>query len=227
MDCWICGSPAETGEHIIKASDLRDIFGHTTTKKPLYLRIGKEKRKKVQGVRSHKLKFNTRLCGYCNSTRTQPHDKSWEALAVFLRRRSPPIRPGEVVSPHTVFQNGLRLGLLGVHLYFIKLFGCLILDGKIPIDTRSLAQAILDNAPHPHVYLAFLAVTSQKLQQHAFVTPIETMSINDKLSCAQWFYFVGQIGVHVIYAPEIDIHSDKVHLWHPAHATKKLVIDGK
>jgi hypothetical protein len=227
MDCWICGSLAETGEHMIKVSDLRDLFGHTTTKEPLYRRIDRNPQEIVQGVKSRKLKFNTRLCGYCNNTRTQPHDISWEALATFLRRRTPPIRSGEVVRPCPAFRNGLRRGLLGVHLYFIKLFGCLILDGKVPIDTQPLAQAILDNAPHPHVYLAFLAVTSRKLQQHAIVTPVETISINGNLSGAQWFYFVGRIGVHIIYAPAIHTRSDKVHLWHPSYTTKTLTLDGK
>lgn len=227
MDCWICGGPAETGEHRIKVSDLRDLFGHTTTKKPLYRRIDRNPQEIVQGARSPKLKFDARLCGYCNNTRTQPHDIGWEALATFLRKRSPPISPDEVVRPSRAFKNGLRPGLLGVHLYFIKLFGCLILDGKVPIDTQPLAKAILDNTPHPHVYLAFLAVTSRKLQQYAIVTPVEAISINGKLSGAQWFYFVGRVGVHIIYAPAIHKRSDKVHLWHPSYTTKTLTLDGK
>lgn len=226
MDCWICGAPAETGEHMIKVSDLRDLFGHTTTKKPLYRRIDRESQEKIQGVRSPKLKFSTRLCGYCNNTRTQPHDKSWEALATFLRKRSPAIRPGEVVRPSRAFENGLRPGLLGVHLYFIKLSGCLILDGKVPINTQPLAEAILNNVAHPHVYLAFLAVTSRRFQQQAIVTPIETISINGNLSGAQWFYFVGRIGIHITYAPAIHTRSEKVHLWHPSFTTKTLTLDG-
>jgi hypothetical protein len=27
MKCWICGNEAQTGEHLIKASDMRAIFG--------------------------------------------------------------------------------------------------------------------------------------------------------------------------------------------------------
>ena len=225
MDCWICGAQAGTSEHMIKASDLRDLFGHTTTTKPLYRRINRGLQEKIQGARSTKLKFNTQLCGYCNNTRTQPHDKSWEALATLLRERSPAIRPGEVVRPGRAFKNGLRPGLLGVHLYFIKLFGCLILDGKVPIDTQSLAKAILNNVAHPHVYLAFLAVTRRRLQKQAIVTPIETISINGNLSSAQWFYFVGRVGIHIVYAPEIHVRSEKVHLWHPSFTTKRLTLD--
>lgn len=211
---------------MIKVSDLRDLFGHTTTNKPLYRSINKGPQQKIQGVKSPKLKFSTQLCAYCNNTRTQPHDKSWEALATFLRKRSPAIKPGEVVRPTRAFNNGLRPGLLGVHMYFIKLSGCLLLDGKVPIDTQPLAEAILNNVAHPHVYLAFLAVTSRRFQQQAIVTPVETISINGNLSGVQWFYFVGRIGIHIIYAPAIHTRSEKLNLWHPSFTTKTLTLNG-
>ena len=99
-------------------------------------------------------------------------------------------------------------------------------DGKVPIDTQPLAKAILNNVAHPHVYLTFLAITNRKFKRQAFVTPIETISINGNLSGAQWFYFVGRIGIHVIYAPAIHMRSEKVHLWHPSFTTKTLTLDG-
>ena len=37
MNCWICGSSAQTGEHLIKASDMRSIFGHIRQSRPVYL----------------------------------------------------------------------------------------------------------------------------------------------------------------------------------------------
>ena len=159
MLCWICGSEAETGEHMIKVTDLVDLFGHTTTHKPLYRRINSGPQDKVQGNNSSKLKFKTRLCGYCNNTRTQPHDLSWSSLSKFLRNREPKIAPNDVVRVAKAFTSGARPGLLGVHLYFTKLFGCLILDANVPIDTKPLARSIMSGESHPDIYLCFLAVT--------------------------------------------------------------------
>ncbi len=85
MHCWICGSIAETGEHMIKVSDLRDLFGHTTTKTPLYRKVNNEHPEIVQGSNSPKLKFQNKLCAECNNARTQLHDRSWEALAIDFR----------------------------------------------------------------------------------------------------------------------------------------------
>lgn len=138
MHCWICGDPAETGEHLIKVSDIRDIFGHITTHKPLFRKRGDERHELVQGARSKKLMFESPLCAACNNRRTQQHDKSWEALATFLRKRNPPLRPGETIRPARAFLTGCRPGMLGVHLYFAKHFGCLIGDGGAPVKVTRM-----------------------------------------------------------------------------------------
>lgn len=226
MSCWICSDPADTGEHMIKVSDLKALFGHTTQDKPLFRRVNSGPQEKVPGVRSEKLKFRTRLCAYCNNSRTQAHDKSWEALATFLRQRNPQVRPGEVVRVARAFNNGIRPGLLGVHLYFAKLTGCLVLDGGVPLDTRSLAEAILHNRPHPNLYLSFLAVTNRRFNRDAFVTPVETITIGGELSGAQWFYFVGRIAVHVTYAKALHNRKKQGQLWHPSDSEKTIVIGG-
>ena len=226
MRCWICGNPADTGEHMIKVTDLEALFDHTTTHKPLYRRIDTGPQELVQGKKSEKLKFKTRLCAYCNNERTQPDDLSWQALAKHLRSRDPKVRPGEIVRVAKAFKSGIRPGLLGVHLYFLKLFGCLILDAEVPIDTQPLAEAILSRSPHPHFYLCFLAITNRKLQDQAMVTPVHTVEIGGAQSCAQWFYFVGRIGVHITFAPQIHPRSERVHLWHPSFTTRTLTLDG-
>jgi hypothetical protein len=226
MACWICSDPADTGEHMIKASDLKALFGHTSQDKPLFRRVNSGPQEKVPGVRSEKLKFRTRLCAYCNNARTQTHDKSWEALVTYLRKRNPEVRPGEVVRVAHAFDNGVRPGLLGVHLYFAKLTGCLLLDGGVPLDTRPLAEAILHNRPHPYLYLSFLVLTNRSIQRNAFITPVETITIGGDLSGAQWFYFVGRIGVHVTYAKSLHNRMKQVHLWHPSDSEKTITLDG-
>lgn len=223
MDCWICGAEADTGEHMIKVTDLHDLFGHTTTHTPLYRTIDKGRSEKVQGKNSSTLKFQTRLCAQCNNTRTQQHDRSWEAFASFLKNRPEPIRPGEVFRPASAFSGGLRAGLLGVHLYFCKLTGCLVHDSDVPLETDSLAAAILGNFPHPNIYLSFLAVTSRRLQSWAMVTPVQAVFVNEALMVTQWFYFVGRIGVHITYATHIH-PPDRANLWHPGSTSTRLTL---
>jgi hypothetical protein len=223
MLCWICGEPADTGEHLIKATDVREIFPHITTHTPLHRRKGVEPPNIVQGVQSSKLKFQSRLCGECNNERTQPHDKSWEALATFLRNRIPAIESGDVVDPAEAFQAGFRPGMLGVHLFFAKHFGCLIGDSDAPIDRSVLADAILNTKPIPHLYLSFIAIKTPGLAAEAIVTPLCTISLAD-VQATTYHYFVGRIAVQVVLAPCIERNINKLQLWNPADGIESITL---
>ena len=75
LDCWICNNaPADSGEHKSKKSDLKAVFGEASPQRPLYLNDSKARNHKVQSLDADRLKWTSVICGYCNSTRTQPHD---------------------------------------------------------------------------------------------------------------------------------------------------------
>lgn len=225
MKCWICGAEGESAEHMIKASDIKSIFGHISQKHPLFRRVNDAPREIVQGTRSEKLTFGSRLCSYCNNVRTQKHDKSWEALSKFLRERKPPIRAGAVVRLSPAFHDGVRTPMLRVHLYFLKLFGCLIADNAIPIDIQPFSAAIQKETPHPSVYLSFLSVSHPGPRRYVAITPLETVTVNNKVAAANWFYFVGPLAVNVTYAVAVRANTRDVHLWHPYCTAKSIIID--
>lgn len=81
MQCWICGKDADSGEHLIKASDLKMIFGKVRQDKPLYMHTNAQRNIRVAGLQSNKLKYEKVMCRDCNSGRTQASDKAWELLS--------------------------------------------------------------------------------------------------------------------------------------------------
>lgn len=225
MNCWICGAIADSAEHMIKRSDLQSLFGHISERHQLFRRVGHAPREKVQGLGSNKLKFRSCLCSHCNNARTQQHDLSWETLSTFLRNREPRIKVGSVVRLNSTFSRGLRKSMLGVHLYFVKLFGCLIAVNAIPIEIQPFVDAILQGSPHPKIHLSFLDVSSLHPRYPAAITPVETIKLQGHVVGAQWFYFVGPLAVHVIYGDAISNRGNHVHLWHPSSTAKSIVID--
>ena len=225
MKCWICGAEGESAEHMIKASDIKSMFGHVSQKHPLFRRVDSAPSKIVKGTRSAMLKFNSRLCSHCNNARTQTHDKSWEALSTFLRKKHPAISAGAVVHLMPVFHNEISSSMLGVHLYFLKLFGCLIADSTIPIDIRLFSESIQNETPHPFVYLSFLSVSHPAIRQYVAITPVQTVEVNNEVVMANWFYFVGILAVNVTYAVSVSGNTKDVHLWHPCWTTDSIVID--
>lgn len=86
IKCWICGKEGDSGEHMIKASDLKLYFPDVSQKKPLYLHSAKRRNKEIGSIRSSHLKSNALLCKKCNNELTQPYDKAWEKLSKYLYR---------------------------------------------------------------------------------------------------------------------------------------------
>lgn len=230
MKCWICGADAHTREHRTKASDVRALFGSVSQQAPLYLHIGNRKNIKVQSVNSDKLKFDTRLCGECNNARTQPHDMAWQRLSECLRNRRPPIKPGMLVDLSTAFPGTVGKSMLAVHLYFLKVFGCLAGDGAAPLPLNDFAKAIMGTAPHPWVHIAFAAPREATLRKATALTPINVIQVEQagaapKPVFASWVYYLDGLNAVVMYAdPSEPAPPGLRSFWHPTTVTKHLRI---
>ncbi|ESZ02611.1 hypothetical protein X736_29125 [Mesorhizobium sp. L2C089B000] len=134
--CCLCGSPdGLTGEHKIKASALRSIFGRDAMVIGHF--DGLRAPRAAQGPKSREFHFSAKLCGECNSVRTQPADNEFvrfheSALALYSA--------GD--DPAQAFRlDRYRIGsepYLNVFRYLAKLMACHIAESKGP---RSLSIA--------------------------------------------------------------------------------------
>lgn len=128
--CCLCGSAERlTGEHKIKASALKSIFGRA----PMVIGHfdGLTEPRDAQGPKSRAFHFSARLCGDCNSSRTQQADFEFvrfheSALALHL----------EGNDPGSVFRsNRYAIGTeayLNVFRYFAKLLACQVAESRGP-----------------------------------------------------------------------------------------------
>lgn len=222
MKCWICGEDASTGEHMTKASDLRAMFGSVSLRKPLFMHTAQGRNQPVPGINSGKLKFKTLLCPQCNNQRTQPHDRAWEALSRHLRERTPRIRPGGLIKLAPVFPGCIRASMLDVHLYFLKLFGCLIVEYSVPLNIQEFANAILGRRAHPRVHIAFSAV--EERDRVAGMSQVHAESLQGTVAFATWSYFLGSLHVTIMYATPEERRFGLIDSWHPATVTKLVRI---
>lgn len=223
MRCWICGDIPNTKEHLIKKSDLRSIFGERSSKNPLFIHSLNDQSVKINGLSSDILKSGAMICSNCNNSRSQPFDRAWECLSNHLRSLSPSISSGMTIKLDEIFKSNTKQSLTYVHLYFVKLFGCIIKEHNIPIDINEFSYSILENTPHSKIHLAFEAIENKQNHQLASRTDVKVSFDSDKIIFAIWLYDVGPLSVHVIYA---DTERKKVNLdgtWHP-NTLKKLEI---
>ena len=227
MKCWICGAEeAATREHMAKASDLKAMFGKPSQRAPLFLsasdRPGMSIRRnlRVGSLKSDTLKFVHRICLSCNSARTQPYDYAWEHCSRELRAAMPRLLARGTFRGNWLFPYDTRRAMRSVHLYFAKLFGCLVVEGGIPIDTISLADAITSGQPHPHLYLTFgqLAMPVETVGG----SDIATAQVDGKVAFATWFYNVGDLAVNVMYALPGEQRQGLEVAWHPRMGAQRL-----
>lgn len=227
MKCWICGAeePA-TREHLAKASDLKALFGKPSQREPLFFstrdRPGMPSRRnlRVGSLKSDTLKFAHRICLTCNSARTQPYDYAWERCSGELRAKIPKLLARGSFRANFLYPYDTRRAMRHVHLYFTKLFGCLVVEGEIPIDTSLFAEAITSGQPHPYIYLAFgqLAMPVEM----AGGSDVHTSQVDGKVAFATWFHNVGDLAVNVMYALPGEKRQGLEVAWHPRMGAQRI-----
>lgn len=140
--CWICGSPANTGEHFIKTSDISRLGDGALR----LTHIASGKTVRVQGRKSDQLKFNTPICAFCNNQRTQPHDLAYDQLVNYIDKNSQEILRTERINLRAVFDKAHKQQQLNLSLYLAKHLGCKIADANLQVPPE-LSKAILSNSP--------------------------------------------------------------------------------
>jgi hypothetical protein len=141
MDCWICGNPAETGEHKIKKSLLVSVWGKGPYKGDAAMSHVKNKRvHDIQGPDSQRIKYVATLCRDCNNRRTQPFDFAYDQFCRFVIRNEPDVLKHRVIDFDDVYGPGFEIEQLNLFKYFVKLLGCHLAYGgwPIPNDLRLL-----------------------------------------------------------------------------------------
>ncbi len=219
MKCWICGDNAQTGEHLIKASDMRSIFGHVSQNQPVHRHSASRRNVRVKGITADILKSGALLCSRCNNQRTQPYDRAWETLSAYLRSK-PQIRGRDRIDLGKVFPGAVHKSMLHVHLFFLKLFGCLVAENSIPIDIGAFSKAILNNTAHPRVHLAISPYTDGIASGSAGYSDLDSAQLNGRVVYATWQYILDRFTIRVMYAERTEHREGLIDSWHPSSIKK-------
>jgi hypothetical protein len=223
--CWICNiKPANSGEHKTKRSDLLAVLGKPTQAEPFYYHDLEQANRLVQGLGAQILKSPIRICAECNNARTQPYDRAWERMSDRLRGRR--LKVGSWVRANRIFPYDTRREMKNVHLFFLKLFGCMLCEAKanghdLPIDIAPFSEAIMSGRPHPEVHLQFGRCdgTIGRSNLHVWTSQPHGSVL------AAWLYQLDTIAVSVqfVQAGRFEHRRD---LWHPKSQTssKRMLI---
>lgn len=224
MKCWICGQEGDSGEHMIKASDLRSHFGNISQKKPIFFHENEKRNIPLGSLNSKRFKFASLVCSKCNNSLTQPYDRAWEALSNYLRSNWPELLQSRKINLVKVFPGKVHKSMLYVHLYFVKIFGCKVVESRAPIATTSLSEALLSKKAHMDIFIGFAQRPGEVDHKYAALTPINSIDINGISAFATSLYVIDNLAVNLIYAPKIRPTSVMKDTWHPNRPAKVVRI---
>lgn len=222
MKCWICGNTGDTREHIIKSSDLKRQFGVVRQDTPLYFHTEKSKNIPIGSLKSKRLKSNALICNHCNSSVTQLHDRSWENLSKYLNDNYSKISKICSINLSKVFPGTVKASMLNVHLYFLKVFGCQVVESGAPLPINEIAKSIVCGKAYEHIYIAFGANPAKSTINHSGQTQIHSVNHGNVSVFASWMYVVDKIGVNIVYANQFKDPKVMKNTWHPTTVTKTL-----
>jgi len=223
MNCWICGQTANSGEHRVKASDLRHLFSRVSQSTPIFIKDHHGKPKSIGSLKSDQLKWKSKLCHTCNTALTQPYDLAWETLADYLR--TAPIGANtRKIRLDKVFPGSTQSSMLCVHLFFVKILGCLIVEHQVPIPIAPFSKSLLNGTPHRGVHLGFGTFPERRKRKAAYITPLQGCELNNQTQFANCQYMIGHVFVDLIYSTSPDYLAVAVarDIWHPSHSNKVL-----
>lgn len=223
MKCWVSGDDARTGEHMVKKSDLHGVFGHVSQNHLLYRHSALRRNVPVKGLNVGLLKFGGLMCARCNNQRSQAYDRAWEHLSAALRIK-PTLQPGGRIDLGKIFPGTVRKSMLNVHLYFVKLFGCTVVERSLPIDIRGFSQAILNATAHQKVHLAISPFTCGLPSASVGYSDLAIAPCNRVISYATWLYRLDRFTVRVMYAEPSEHRKGLIDSWHPSSVKKCLHI---
>lgn len=220
MNCWVCGSEALSGEHIVKASDLRGYYGAINQSSPLYYSNSMRRNIPVGSVKSDRFKSKAKLCANCNNSLSQPYDMAWAKMSNFIRVNLPAIKESKRLNLAKVFPGNSAQEIVNVHLYFVKLFGCRIAEYNIPIPIENFSQSLINGTAHPDLYLVFETCEAAGKARYCGVSKITSSNANGRSIAASWVYSVGELSVKLIYSPIVKAGLGLQNRWHPNDKAK-------
>lgn len=134
--CWWCGDLATTEEHRIKASTLRRVAkldDGTVTASNVFKSSSDYEASLHSLNKGPQVRWRKNLCGDCNSSKSQPFDRAYDAFEGFLVEHFDLISAWERLDWLTVFGIGWQEKARNLARYFGKQLGCMLATYQLQV----------------------------------------------------------------------------------------------
>jgi hypothetical protein len=134
--CWICRKPADSGEHIFKARDLKRLFdrdGYAPDDLPFHFHD--EGHNRIPGPKSKRMKYPKLICASCNNDDTSKYDRAYDRLSDWFMTQQGSYAITNM-DFRKVFGTSYPRGIDALRRYFVKSLGCRILASGLSLPAN-------------------------------------------------------------------------------------------
>jgi hypothetical protein len=132
VKCWICGGLANSREHKFKRSDLiRSSTTWAPDDRPYFVAGGVKR--PIASPNAKIATFGKVLCVDCNSARTQPFDRAYEAFSRWVNQTDRAIMAQSRLDFSAIYGADFGASVLNLMKYFVKQLGCLLASDRYSI----------------------------------------------------------------------------------------------
>ena len=221
MKCWICNHEAESGEHLVKASDIKGYFGDISQNKPIYFHNDEKRNVKIGSAKSKIFTSKALICKKCNNELSQPYDKAWEKLSSYLRDNWHIIKKSKKLNLSKIFPGEVRRQSINIQLFFVKLFGCRVAEHEIPINLSGFSASLINSESNKDIFLVFGETpVNLKAKKYICLTPVHCLDNKKESLGAIWIYTIGDVSIKVMYSPIVKKGNALGNAWHPFNKSK-------
>jgi len=180
---------------------------------------------RINSPKSSYLKLGYSICKKCNNELTQPYDYAWDILLEYLQKNWSIIIKNGSFSLANIFSKDSRKYARHVHLYFVKLFGCKLVDESVSINTARFSEALISETPHRDVFLTFANApeipTNDELL--GFISRVEFGNYDSCLpDIALWTYMLHPVSIRISYLSRSSPREYRLNAWHPSQPSTQV-----
>lgn len=209
---------------MIKASDIRRLFGAATQSYPVYLHSDQAKPVAVKGPDANPVKFPSNICKTCNNARTQRHDRAWEKLSAWFANHPSEVKRGGRVPLSKAFGSNVTEEAIALHLFFVKLLGCQCQAHAVGIPLKWLGRCIFNGVAHPNLFLRLYAFQSLHAGEAA-LGELNFWGNKAAPAAVGWSYRVGRVAVGMLYAEQSETTRGRQLGWHPSNSPSRIAFE--
>lgn len=134
--CWWCGDLATTEEHRIKAATLRRVarLDDGTITPSNVFKSSSDYQGSLRSLnKGSQVRWRKNLCSNCNSSKSQPFDRAYDAFEAFLVGHFDLISTWERLDWRSIFGSDWQEGAQNLARYFGKQLGCLMATYQLQV----------------------------------------------------------------------------------------------